>query len=214
MIKPHQVISLGGGSNVAQLTQAIAVAKLPLQLFSPSNDTRQLGAKLKLQIAAQPPVTAIDLAFDGCDSLNQQLQALKSRGGIHTLEKIFAAQAKRYCILAPHSRMKAQLDPALPLTLEVIPLASNQVINWISQFNNYQPQLRKTATGTPQLTINGNQLVDCYATNDWQHITEFNQKISLFNGVVGTSYFENLVTEALLFDPDEKVHYLRKDELK
>lgn len=69
-IQPGQRVSLGGGSNVADLTRAIAKADLALDLYSPAPATRQLGDSLGLAIKPAEEADQLDLAFDGADSVD------------------------------------------------------------------------------------------------------------------------------------------------
>ncbi|WP_241259026.1 ribose-5-phosphate isomerase A [Ligilactobacillus pobuzihii] len=60
------------------------------------------------------------MAFDGCDSLDTNLNALKSNGGSHLFEKITAELADEYIILALFQRVTKFLDSKVPLTVKVI----------------------------------------------------------------------------------------------
>ncbi|WP_281164462.1 ribose-5-phosphate isomerase A [Liquorilactobacillus sicerae] len=210
MIQPGMKISLGGGSNVAQLTAAIAASNLTVDLCSPAEATRQLAYQLGLSITAQP-FEKIDLAFDGCDSLDSQLNALKSNGGIHTLEKSFAARADRYLILAPLQRLKTSLDPQIPLTLEVVALNAKIIQSTAQQLGlNAKIRLAQVVAGYARTPL-GNLLIDCYSANDWRQISQIEHQLSRLNGVVGTSYFEKIVTDAILFDNNEKIRILGRN---
>ena len=62
----------------------------------------------------------MDIAFDGCDEVDENLRALKSCGGIHTKEKIVAAMAKEYVLLADETKYFDSLPFEYPLTIEVV----------------------------------------------------------------------------------------------
>lgn len=83
-IKPHMTVSLGGGPNVFNLAQEIAHHnEIDLTLCSPSELTRLNCQKLGLKVVNLNQISHIDLAFDGCDSVDYNFNALKSNGGIH-----------------------------------------------------------------------------------------------------------------------------------
>lgn len=89
-IKPNMSISLGGGSNVLNLAKDLCQAHISnLTLYSPSEITqakcKQFGLKVLPFIENSPH---LDLAFDGCDSIDKNFNALKSGGGIHLFEKL------------------------------------------------------------------------------------------------------------------------------
>lgn len=89
-IKNGMTVSLGGGHNVFNLTQAIRHAQLDIRLCSPSELTRLNCQAIGLQVDSLETIDHIDLAFDGCDSVDYHFNALKSGGGIHLYEKIAA----------------------------------------------------------------------------------------------------------------------------
>ncbi|WP_369187715.1 ribose-5-phosphate isomerase A [Lactobacillus delbrueckii] len=53
----------------------------------------------------------LDLAFDGADSVDFSLKALKSKGGIHLFEKIAAQEADEYVLLLLEGRLREKLGP-------------------------------------------------------------------------------------------------------
>lgn len=76
-IKPKMTISLGGGSNVFKLAQAIAQHNLDITLYSPSELTRFRCQELGLELLPSTAATKIDIAFDGCDSIDKNFNVLK-----------------------------------------------------------------------------------------------------------------------------------------
>ncbi|MBS0938056.1 ribose-5-phosphate isomerase A [Lactiplantibacillus plantarum] len=211
LIKPHMHVSLGGGHNVANLARVLAAQpELDLQFGTPSELTEQTGAKLGLTFQPLSQLGHIDVAFDGCDSINPELVALKSNGGIHVFEKLYAINADRYVILAPASRLTPVLNPAVPLAVEVLPLVAPTLERQIVQ-RGYQVT-RRTGERVASFarTPNGNFLLDCHA-DSWNDIHEFNAWLQSQSGVVATSLFENIVTGLLTFDENNQIQAYRKD---
>ncbi|MCD5446842.1 ribose-5-phosphate isomerase A [Lactobacillus delbrueckii subsp. lactis] len=188
-IQPGQRVSLGGGSNVADLTRAIAKADLALDLYSPAPATRQLGDSLGLAIKPAEEADQLDLAFDGADSVDFFLRALKSKGGIHLFEKIAAQEADEYILLLPEGRLREKLDPDIQLCLEVAAPAVKSLLN-------FAKDLALKASVREDESILGNKLVDLYAEN-WDKIEEVNQQLVAFNGVVASSLFAGEVTSVI-----------------
>ncbi|KRN97585.1 ribose 5-phosphate isomerase A [Companilactobacillus kimchiensis] len=209
LIKPGMSVSFGGGRTVGRLIQALKDTQI--QVSSPSEMTRQLCLELGIPIVPLEQVTQFDLAFDGCDSLDQQLNALKSNGGIHTFEKLYAQLAKRYIIMAPEARYTKELNSDVQLTLEVIDVAMPQIINEVLRLGG-QAEVRQSSDMAGMVrTPNGNGLVDCHFTN-WSQIETIDTDLAQMTGVVGTSYFKNLVTDALLATDDD-VKHIKKEAL-
>jgi Ribose 5-phosphate isomerase len=209
MIKPQMTVSFGGGRTVGRLIRAI---KEPtIKIASPSEQTRQLCLELGIPIVSLPQVKKFDLAFDGCDSLDENLNALKSNGGIHTFEKLYAQLADRYVIMAPIERFKEELNPDVQLTLEVLDLAIPQVITKVEKLGGSAKIRQASEMAGMVRTPNGNGLVDIHFEN-WTNISEINRQLAQMTGVMGTSYFENIVTDALLAT-DKDVKHIKKEDL-
>ncbi|QYH52945.1 ribose-5-phosphate isomerase A [Liquorilactobacillus hordei] len=212
LIKPNMTISLGGGSNVAKLASALAVKpELNLTICTPSELTKNYCNSLGISVTNSDEVKHINLAFDGCDSLDTNLNALKSNGGIHLFEKINAELADDYIILALLERVTKSLNPQIPLTLEVVDVTSAVVLRLLKYLNlKSNIRLAKDIAGYAR-TPSGNLLIDCYA-HDWNNISQINSIVSQQNGVIATSFFENLITLGLTFDETGKVHEFRKED--
>lgn len=195
MIKPQMTVSFGGGRTVSKLVKSLV--DIDIQVSTPSEMTRELCLELNIPVISIMEINRFDLAFDGCDSLDENLNALKSNGGIHTFEKLYANLADKYVIMAPKEKFASKLNPAVPLTLEVLDQAIPQIIKEV-QFLGGRGIVRqsKDIAGIVR-TSNGNGLIDCYF-EDWEKIDQIDAVLTEQNGVLGTSYFKNLVTDALL----------------
>lgn len=209
MIKPNMTVSFGGGRTVGRLIKALDVKGL--RIASPSEMTRQLCQELQIPVVPLEQIDEFDLAFDGCDSLDQHLNALKSNGGIHTFEKLYAQAAKRYIIMAPAERFTEQLNADVQLTLEVLDLAIPQVIKQVEALGGTADVRQSSDMAGMVRTPNGNGLIDCHFT-DWSEINMIDDTLIKMTGVLGTSYFKDLVTDALLAT-DSDVKHIKKEDL-
>lgn len=207
LIEPNMNVSFGGGRTVGRLIRSITDKSI--KVSSPSEMTRDLCRELDIPVVPLEQVDHFDLAFDGCDSLDDNLNVLKSNGGIHTFEKLYANLAKRYIILAPKSRSTKTLNVEIPLCLEVMELAIPQVKVEVEKLGGKVEVRQSSEMDGMVRTVNGNALVDCHF-NNWDRIDEIDTKLAQMTGVVGTSYFKNLVTDALLSTDSDVIHLQRK----
>lgn len=209
MIKPNMTVSFGGGRTVARLIKSIDTSKISVS--SPSEQTRNLCHTLNIPLVPLEQVKQFDLAFDGCDSLDHKLNVLKSNGGIHVFERLYANLAKRYIIMTPEERFTEKLNPNVQLTLEVLDLAIPQIINGVEILGGKAEVRQSQDISGMVRTKNGNGLIDCHF-DDWKSINAIDSKLSKMTGVLGTSYFKNVVTDALLIT-DHDVKHIRKEDL-
>ncbi|WP_297819568.1 ribose-5-phosphate isomerase A [uncultured Lactobacillus sp.] len=213
-IKPNSNVSLGGGSNVFNLAKEIERhTEYKLHLYSPSTLTIMKCKSVGLFVKTIQEATTIDLAFDGCDSVDYDLNALKSNGGIHYFEKIAAQKSKEYVLLLPKKRLTPTLSNKIQLCLEVTPDSAGQIIK-ICHKMNLQATIRKgRAIADLVYTKNGNLLLDIFSSS-WAEIDQINQKLINQNGVVASSYFKNLVTNLITGNEDEDAVEIKKGDLK
>lgn len=208
MIEPNMTVSFGGGRTVSRLIKAIDTSKI--SVASPSEQTRNLCQSLNIPIIPLEQIKQFDLAFDGCDSIDHQLNVLKSNGGIHTLERLYANLAKRYIIMAPEARFTEKLNPDVQLTLEVLKLAMPQVISEVETLGG-KAEIRQSQDMAGMVrTSDGNGLIDCYFDN-WENIDTIDSKLSQMTGILGTSYFKDVVTDTLLATDDDVKHIKKED---
>lgn len=202
LIKPGMVVGFGGGSTVAELVKEAANHVNDIQVVTPSPTTRQLATVLGYTVIDPQYCDRLDIAFDGCDQLDSHGSALKSGGGIHANEKIIATLADEYWLLTIKSRLVGDtFDTKTPLVLEVLPKALALVMRTITDLGG-QATIR-TASNRDGMTLtdNGNFLIDCHFPS-YAHLADLNTNFATLAGVVETSYFDHLVTNAILGDEE------------
>jgi ribose 5-phosphate isomerase A len=111
-------LGLGTGSTVAHLLPAIAARGFTrLRCVATSVATERQAARLGLSVEPFTALTALDLAIDGADQIAPDGWIVKGGGGAHTREKIVAAAAQRFVVIADASKVVDALAAPLPLEL-------------------------------------------------------------------------------------------------
>jgi ribose 5-phosphate isomerase A len=202
LVHTGQVIGLGAGSTIAYLVALLSADSAlvkTLTLCSPAMDTLQLLAKYGLQATPLENVQRLDIYFDGCDQFDTQLNALKSGGGIHTREKIFAAASNLFVLLGDSGKRVPVLDLTYPFTLEVIPSALPTVIAKIkNEFNCRTLNVRDQFILSDEVS-NSNNLLDIHfeALRDLSALNH----IKMLPGVVDHSLFYGIANMAIISGP-------------
>ena len=195
-IKNNSIIGLGGGATIAFLIDFIKEAKLNVKIVTPSFQTEKLCIEKGLNILPLWSVNHIDIAFDGCDEVDYDLNALKSGGAIHTKEKITAKMADEYILLVDESKVSEKLTFKHPVVLEIFKESIGYVEREIRKLNG-EPVLRKSSKDGLMISDNGLIIMDTYFKNidDIQSLYD-----SLLNitGVADISLFCNTVTKVLV----------------
>ena len=117
-VRDGMVLGLGTGSTVAHLLPAIAVRGLrDLRCVATSVATAEQAAALGIAVETFDAVERLDLAIDGADQIAPDGWIVKGGGGAHVREKIVAAAADRFVVIADSSKPVDALRGPVPLEL-------------------------------------------------------------------------------------------------
>jgi len=125
LVEDGMTVGLGTGSTVAHLLPAIAARGLTdLRCVATSDATEQQARELGLPMENFDWLDHIDIAIDGADQIAPDHWLVKGGGGAHTREKIVAATAERFVVIADSSKTAERITAPIPLELFQFGLAS------------------------------------------------------------------------------------------
>jgi ribose 5-phosphate isomerase A len=111
-------VGLGTGTTAAHLVHELAARDLSgLTCVATSPATERLARELGLNIRALDELGELDIAIDGADQIDPRAWLIKGGGAAHTREKIVAAAARRFVVIASAGKAVAELEPPVPLEL-------------------------------------------------------------------------------------------------
>ena len=197
-IKSGMIIGLGGGRSIAYLIEHIKEDKnLNVKIVTPSTKTRLLCIENGLEVLHTCSVDKVDVAFDGCDQVDETLNALKSGGGIHTKEKLIASMAKEYILLVDEAKVEKTLTFKAPVVLEILEDSLKYVERRVLELGG-KPVVRSSDIKDGfTISDNGNLLMNV-DFNDVKDIYELNNNLINICGVIETSLFINVITKAIV----------------
>ena len=117
-------VGLGTGSTVAFLLPALAERGLELTCVATSPATALAARALGLNVVPFEEVERLDIAIDGADQIAPDGWLVKGGGAAHTREKIVAATADRFVVIADDSKVVSQITAPIPLELHAFGLAA------------------------------------------------------------------------------------------
>jgi ribose 5-phosphate isomerase A len=180
---------------------------------STSDASGTLAAKLGIPLLSLEEAMPIDVAVDGADEWDDNLDMIKGYGRALVREKIVEAASRKLVILVGPDKHVQKLGQRGKLPVEVIPLAVPLAQRRLKEFG-WDPVLWTAADGKPARTDNGNYILDCAippgALIDDPAATD--TRILAIPGVVGTGLFPGMA-HILLEGDDEfelKGEHLRK----
>ena len=117
-------VGLGTGSTVAFLLPALAARSLDLTCVATSPATEQQARALGLRVIEFDQVDQLDIAIDGADQIAADGWLVKGGGAAHTREKVVAASADRFVVIADDSKVVDRIVAPIPLELLEFGLAA------------------------------------------------------------------------------------------
>ncbi len=103
----------------------------------------------------------MDLAVDGADEVDWDLNLIKGLGRALLREKIVEIHADCFLVLVDESKMVRRLATTVPLPVEIVPFGAEAHIRWLGGLG-CRPELRHEPDGSLIVTDNGNYLVNCW----------------------------------------------------
>lgn len=185
-VQAGQWLGVGTGSTVNKFIEALASMKdqIPGAVSSSVASTERLEA-LGIRVVDANEVGVLSVYIDGADEIDGQGCMIKGGGAALTREKIVAAQSKRFVCIADESKQVQALGQ-FPLPVEVIPMASNQLIRQFAAMGGVA-QLR-LKDGVPLVTDNGQHLLDVKGLTISDPLS-FETEVNQWPGVVTVGVF-------------------------
>jgi ribose 5-phosphate isomerase A len=166
-----------------------------------SYQSKWLCYEYKIPLVDLAMLHRLDIAIDGADEIDGDLNAIKGGGAAQTIEKIVATLANEFILIADDSKMVEQLGVTFPVPIEVIPAAMGLVTRKIEELGA-RPQLRMAVKKDgPIVTENGNFVVDIYFS-DAPDVHRIDGILKSIPGVVETGLFLGMAQRALVARED------------
>ena len=125
LVEDGMTVGLGTGSTVAHLLPAIAARGLSgIRCVATSVATEQQARELGIPVEEFSELKRLDIAIDGTDQVTPDGWLIKGGGGAHLREKIVAAAAERFIVIADSSKPVETLSAPVPLELFAFGLSS------------------------------------------------------------------------------------------
>jgi ribose 5-phosphate isomerase A len=210
MVKEGDVVGLGSGRAATAFIQLLGVrARSGLQVSGvpTSEATAGLARQLGIQLASLDDIAKIDIAIDGADEVDPQLNLIKGYGGAHIREKIVATVAKRFVILVGPEKLVPVLGSRGRLPIEVVPFALGACRRRLAELG--YPAVPRYSGQDLLLSDNGNYILDCQVSAI-PDPTVLNATIRDIPGVVGTGLFIGMA-HTVLIQRDATVEIRRRE---
>jgi ribose 5-phosphate isomerase A len=196
-VQSGMVIGLGTGSTARHVLDGLAArlndGRLREIVGVPTSEaTAATAQRLGIAIATLDQRPRLDLAIDGADEIDPALNLIKGLGGALLREKIVAASAERFIVIADETKLVDQLGTRAPLPVEAIVFGRALAERRLAELG-CTPVLRRTAEGEPFRTDEHNLILDCHF-HGIRDAGALNAAIHAIPGVVDHGLFIRLAT--------------------
>ena len=162
LIKDGQIVGLGTGSTthyfIKYLGERVKEEELNILGIPTSYQSLIIAREAGINTTTLDEYD-IDIAVDGADEVNPNLDLIKGGGAAHTLEKLVDSSAKEFVVIVDESKYVDELG-AFPVPLEIIPDALRIVKDTLMEMGG-KPELRMgIQKDGPVITDNGNFILD------------------------------------------------------
>jgi ribose 5-phosphate isomerase A len=184
--------------------------KLDISAVATSFASERLAVELGIPLTSLDREPELDLAFDGADEVDPDLNLIKGRGAAHTREKIVAAAASRFVVLVDDSKLVDRLGERMPLPVEIVPMAAAPVMHVLRQLGG-DPEIRMgVRKDGPVVSDQGLWILDAMfdVMSDPDHI---DRTLLSTPGVVDHGLFLGMATDVLVGQEDGSVEERRAD---
>jgi ribose 5-phosphate isomerase A len=207
LVEEGMTLGLGTGSTVTHFLDALAERGLQVAGVPTSEATAMRCRELGIELLDPGEVLRLDLAVDGADELDASLTLTKGGGGALLREKVVAALAERFVVIATADKLVTRLADTFPLPVEVVPFALGPVERSLAALG-FTVERRTAGDGRLVRTDNGNHILDCRMPGGLEDPAVTDVTVALLPGVAETGLFVDLADLALLGREDGAVDRL------
>ena len=163
-VKNGSIVGLGSGSTIAyaieELGRKIKEERMDIRGIPTSYTTMKLAVEYGIPLTTLNENPRPDLALDGADQVDQDLNLIKGLGGALTREKIVDNASKQLVIIVDERKLTKKLGTDQIVPIEIIPIASTVVTDALEKLGG-KGRIRKTEdTPLEFITDNGNFILD------------------------------------------------------
>jgi ribose 5-phosphate isomerase A len=204
-VRGGMVLGLGSGTTTVHFIRLLASrlktgALLDVMGVATSETTAALARTLGIPLTSLTRHPQLDLAVDGADEVDPDLNLIKGLGRALLREKIVAIHAQRFVVVVDESKLVSRLGEKSPLPVEVVQFEAETHLRWLKGLG-CQAQFMLEDDGSRVLTDNGNNLVLCRFAGGINDPHQLGRTLADRPGIVEHGLFLNLATDVVVAAP-------------
>ena len=200
-------LGLGTGSTSAifieLLGEAIQSGHLrDIRAVPTSDATAQHAQRLGIPLVSLQDHPELDLAVDGADEVDPDLNLIKGLGKALLREKIVEVHARKLLIIIDDSKLVAQLGLRGPLPVEVVPFEAEAHVRWLNTLG-CRAELWCDENNRPWVTDNHNYLARCWFAQGISDVYALARRLESRPGIVEHGLFLDMAQQVIVAAADQ-----------
>ncbi len=186
----YAILALGEGIRAGRYRDLVGVAT--------SRATARLAEEAGVPLVELGP-EGVDLAIDGADEVGPGLALIKGGGGALLGEKIVEHAARRFVVVADHTKRVARLGERFALPVEIVPFGHRRTLRELAALGG-EVRLRRDGD-RPYRSDHGHYIADL-ATGPIAEPRALADRLAAIPGVVEHGLFLGMANAAYLAGPE------------
>merc|ERR1719247_2984953 len=178
-VKSGMKVGLGTGSTAAFAVERVGELLKSGELkdivgIPTSVRTKEQAESLGIPLATLDQYSELDVAIDGADEVDPDLNLVKGGGGALFREKMVEVCAKKFIVIVDESKLCDGLGPGFPLPVEIVQFCHEHTLRAVENLPSLAGCEAKLRLGSssnnavdgedPAVTDNGNYIIDLFFT--------------------------------------------------
>lgn len=213
-VKSGMVVGLGTGSTayfaVERVGNLLKEGKLTDIVAIPTSiRTKEQAESLGIPLVTLDTHSELDVAIDGADEVDPDLNLVKGGGGALLREKMVEVCAKKFIVIVDESKLCDGLGPGFPLPVEITQFCWEHTMRKVAALPSLagceaKLRLGSAATGSkvdgdePAITDNGNYIVDLFFKEPIKDAPKAAEELKNTVGVVDHGLFCGMTTSVII----------------
>lgn len=203
-VRSGTIIGLGSGSTMSLfirvLGQQLRLGELREVLAVPTSEkTARQAHSAGIPLTTLDEHPHLDVAIDGADEVDTNLNLIKGLGKALLREKVVAAHSHSFIIIVDVSKLVPCLGTRGPLPVELVPFAAGSQLSWFHNMG-YRAEIWQDNDGVPIMTDNGNQLARVWFEDGILDPESLARDLESRPGIVEHGLFLNMATMVIVAD--------------
>jgi len=201
-VQDGMTLGLGSGSTSAQfiemLGQRIRSGNLrDIYAVPTSVKCARLARRAHIPLTSLDEHHVLDLAVDGADEVDPDLNLIKGLGRALLREKIVEIHAAKLVIVVDETKLVSRLGTKGPLPVEIVPFEYGAHVRWLESLG-CQVKLMLDRDDQPAVTDNGNYLACCYFAGGLEDPFALARVLADRPGIVEHGLFLNMAHQVIV----------------